>query len=961
MATAMDQPKAALSFGPFHLHVGERLLTNGGLPVELGARALDLLIVLVSTPNEVVAKRDLMARVWPDVRVEEGSLRFHMNGLRKALGDGVNGARYITTLAGRGYCFVAPVSPAAGRHEVVPATATTTPIHFSHANLPNRLNRMIGRDKDIAALSAQLAASRFVTVVGAGGVGKTTVAVAVAHHLNESFDGATLFVDLGMLTNPELVSAAVASMLGLRIGSDDARPNLITHLHDKRVLLILDTCEHLIETVAQLAASIIEAAPRVHILATSREALRIEGERVYRLEALACPPEDQAISAAALAEFPAMQLFVERAVASGAQLDIGDDEASIVAAICRKLDGVALAIELAARRVDTFGLQQIAALLDQQLALPWSGSRTAPARQRTLQATLEWSYGLLSEQERLVLRRLAIFVGHFTLDAALEVVISPPLDRSTVFAAIDSLVAKSMVVTRPIGAMVRYRLLDTTRAYTLDISLDTAEAADLAVRHASYYRRWLEQSGPEWATLTTGTERAPHFAGLNNARAALEWCLGDGGNAAVGVGLAAAAAPVLLAMSLLPECHRWSERALEMLDEDRRGGPEEMQLQASLGLSLMYMSGHSEMASSALHRSVDIAKACGNPLSELSLLGPLFFYYLRLGDFKICQHLARRSAEIAGTLTTPATAALSHTLLGISFTLMGNLAAAEAELEAALEAGKGTSDGRTIYFGFDHFSWVRVARITMLFLQGHPEQSRAAIREAFRDIGTMHHPVALAIAINSAAALLWIGDLDAAEEHLDWFIARARTDSFAPYLHLGNAFKGELAICRGDVKAGIELLQGQLEKLRATRYGLFTMRLQAMLARGFAAGGRSADALALLEETTRQIHDKGYTSYLPELLRLKGSILLALPSPRVDEAERCFLESLNLSRIQGARAWELRTATDLAAHWASQGRAKDAGSLLRPVLHVFAQGVDTPDLEAARSLLATLPRRGRSA
>ena len=252
---------------------------------------------------------------------------------------------------------------------------------------------------------------------------------------------------------------------------------------------------------------------------------------------------------------------------------------------------MALAIELAARRVEAYGLQQTAALLDQRLTLLWLGPRTAPPRQKTLQATLDWSYGLLSELERVVLRRLAVFVGHFTLDAALAVVTSATLDQSIVFGAIDSLVAKSMVATRPIGAMMRYRLLDTTRAYALEISIDDAESADLAVRHATYYRRWLEQTGTEWPTLSTGAERAPHFAGLNNVRAALEWCFGVNGNREIGVGLAAAAAPVFLAMSLLPECHRWSERAILALDDAARGGLEEMHLQAALGVSLMFMRG----------------------------------------------------------------------------------------------------------------------------------------------------------------------------------------------------------------------------------------------------------------------------------------------------------------------------------------------------------------------------------
>ena len=351
--------------------------------------------------------------------------------------------------------------------------------------------------------------------------------MAVGHHLAESFTGAVLFVDLGMLSDPRLVTTGVASMMGLSIQSDDPRPGLMAYLRDKRVLLILDTCEHLIDAVAALAASLIEQAPQVHILATSREALRIEGEHVYRLDALACPPDAPDLTAAAVQKFPAVQLFVERAIASGARLDISDLDAPIVASICRKLDGVALAIELAARRVESYGLQQTAALLDQRLTLLWLGSRTAPPRQKTLQATLDWSYGLLSDLERVVLRRLAVFVGHFTLDAALEVAAIAPLDQSTVTGAIDSLVAKSMVSTRPIGAMMRYRLLDTTRAYALEIKIDDTELADLAVCHATYYRRWLEQTGTEWSTLSTGTERAPHFAGLNNVRAALEWCFGE--------------------------------------------------------------------------------------------------------------------------------------------------------------------------------------------------------------------------------------------------------------------------------------------------------------------------------------------------------------------------------------------------------------------------------------------------
>lgn len=951
MSTA-PQTREIVSFGPFSLIASERFLTKDGAPVALGARALDILIALVSQPNEAISKRDMLARVWPDVTVEESSLRFHIAGLRKALGDGKDGARYISTLAGRGYCFVAPVSRTNGRGPAVAAV----PASFPHVGLPSRLIKILGRDEDVHKVSAQLTAARFVTIVGPGGVGKTTVAVAVGHHLIEAFAGAVVFVDLGMLGDPSLVATAVASQLGLSVQSEDATPSLAAYLRERRILLILDTCEHLIEAVAALAARLFQAAPQLHILATSREALQVEGEHVYRLDSLGSPPDSQGLTAAHAQTFPAPQLFIERAVASGARLDLSDAEAAVVVSICRKLDGVALAIELAARRVEAYGLEQTAALLDQRLTRQWPGPRTAPPRQKTLQATLDWSYGLLSEIERVVLRRLAVFVGHFTLDSALAVVTSADVDQSSVFAAIDSLVAKSMVATRPIGAMVRYRLLDTTRAYVLDIGIDGAEAADLAVRHATYYRQWLEQTALEWPTLPTGTERAPYFAGLNNARAALDWCFGGAGAVESGIALAAAATPVFFTMSLLPECHRWSERALRALDDGGRGGREEMQLQASLGLSLMFTRGHSDAACAALNRSLAIAKARGDLLGEVRLLGPLHMYHLRAGDFKIALQYAKRSSEIANTLGDAGATALAHALLGISLHLMGDLCGARVELEAALEPGSDSPTSRTIHFGFDHYSWAGIALTTTLWLQGCPAQAAVRAHQAIEDGERMHHPVSLAIVLNAIVVLLWMGDLSAAEQHLDWFISRAESQYFGPYRDLGHGLKGELAIRRGEVSAGVEMLQNCLEKLHAARYERLTTRFNIMLARGLASSGRFAESVALMDDTIRLVEANGDTSYLPELLRLKGSILLAMPKPRVADAEMCFTRSLELSRAHGSRIWELRTATDMAALLNTRGQCDRARELLQPVFEQFVEGAETADLKAAERQLANLNR-----
>jgi predicted ATPase/DNA-binding winged helix-turn-helix (wHTH) protein len=950
MVRAINRTDGGLSFGPFNLLVKERLLTKEGVPIELGARALDLLIVLTSSPNEIVSKKDLMARVWPDVIVEEGSLRFHMNGLRKALGDGRDDARYITTLPGRGYCFVAPISPPDASRDDTPGVGGS----FPHANLPGRLSRVVGRDEDVLKLSAQLNASRLVTIIGSGGVGKTTVAIAVGHHLADAFSGALLFVDLGTLSDPGLVTVGIASMLGLSVQSNDATPNLIAYLRNKRILLILDTCEHLVEAVASLAASIIDAAPRVHILATSREALRVEGEHIYRLDALACPPDEPGLTAATVRTFPATQLFMERAAASGARLDVSDAEAPIVASICRKLDGVALAIELAARRVESYGLQQTAVLLDQRLTLLWLGSRTAPPRQKTLQATLDWSFGLLTELERVVLRRLAVFVGQFTLDAALEVVTCAALDRSAVLGAMDNLVAKSIVAARPMGAMMRYRLLDTTRAYALETGIDAADAADLSIRHATYFRRWLEQNGKEWSTSSSGIERASHFAAMNNIRAALEWCFGPGGNTEVGVNLAAAAVQVFLAMSLLPECHRWSQRAILVLDKTAAGSLDEMHLQAALGFSSSQMYGESKTVSDALNRSRAIAEERGDIAHQAGILNVEHYSHARRGDLRSSLQCARRCRAIAETSDDLTVKALAHAMLGRALQVTGDLAGSRAELDALMRMLSQSHLGPILLSYDPHYhSYIALART--LWLLGYPTQALELAHQGVEASETMGHPAALALVLAGAASIfLLAGDLDNAEHHSDLSLSHAEANALGPLVVIGQGRKAELAILRGNAKAGVKDLQATLERLHRIRHEVLTTEFNIALAQGLAAIGQSDEGKALIDESIRQIDVSGEMFYMPELLRIKGGLLLSMPEPDVREVEICFNESLELSRRQGARGWELRTARDLAKLLSDHGKSENGRTLLQSVHAGFSEGFETADLKTAEDLLATL-------
>src|SRR6266852_1606614 len=478
------------SFGPFRLFMAERLLKKADEPLELGSRALDILINLVERAGEVVTRKELISRVWPDVIVEEANLRVHIAGLRKALGDGRDGARYVTNVTGRGYCFVAPVTRSASQRSAPQAR----PLGSDRLRqLPARLTRMVGRDDTVRALSAQLMTRRFVSIVGPGGMGKTTVAVSIAHALIDDFEGAVFFVDLGALTDPALVPTAVSSALGFMVQAQDPFLSLLAFLGERRVLLLLDSCEHVIDAAAALAEPVVSEAPQAHILATSREALRVEGEHVHLLYPLDCPLDDIGLTATEALTYPAVQLFMERAAAGGNRFDLSDSDAPIVGRICRRLDGIALAIELAPSRVSSHGIRGTAELLDNRFKLLWHGRRTALPRHQTLNAMLDWSYNLLPESERLIFRRLSVFVGAFSLEAAQFVAAGDILEREQVAEAIAGLVTKSLVAVETNRTGTLYRLLDTTRAYVLKKMADSGERNTIAQRHAIYYREFLER------------------------------------------------------------------------------------------------------------------------------------------------------------------------------------------------------------------------------------------------------------------------------------------------------------------------------------------------------------------------------------------------------------------------------------------------------------------------------------
>jgi len=738
-------------------------------------------------------------------------------------------------------------------------------------------------------------------------------------------------------------------MLGISIQSDDPVPSLIMRLRDKRMLVVLDNCEHVVEAAAQLTARIFDAIPGLHILATSREALRVGGERVHRLPPLGVPPDDPGLKAAATLTFPAARLFVERATASGARLDLADANAAIVASICRKLDGMALAIELAAGRVEAYGLRQTAALIDERFTLLWPGQRTAPARQKTLRATLDWSYGLLSEPERVVFRCMAVFVGPFSIEAALAVVTSEAIDAAGAFAAIDSLVAKSMVTAVPVGAMMRYRLLDTARAYAVEISVDRAERTALAARHAAYCLRWLDSFAADGPPLSDAAERAPLLAGLNNVRAALDWCFGADGDARLGVRLAAAATFTFLALSLNTECRFWSRKAILAVDDASRKGAEAMHLQAGLALSSMFTSGNGEEARIALNASLAIADHRGDAPHQLKILSLLHMFHHRAGDVRVAHGYAMRSAAVAATIDAPAAAALARAQLGISLTLAGDLGAACVAFEAALRQPEIFLQGfdyRTIASGY-------LARVH--WLRGYPARAADGLRANVADALRTGRPVSLAFALSFAfPLLLWLGDLRSAEQHMEWFISHTESHSLPLSRVAARGFRGQLAISRGQAKLGLDILEEILRELGSANYNVWATSFNISRSQGLLQLGRFAEAETLINDTVRQTEENGDVTYIPELLRIKASVLDSMDPLDAEKVEVCLMDSLEWSRLQGARASELRAAIDLAALRARQNRLADARAVLQPVFAAFTEGFETADLRAADHLLANL-------
>ncbi len=537
---------ATYRFGVFELQPDQRRLLASGRPVALGQRAFDLLQILVERRERLVPKGELLDLVWPDLVVEENNLQVQISNLRKVLGT-----HAIATIPGRGYRFTVPVdganveSPAIAKIEIAPATTPRT-------NVPREVPALYGRDADLAALRELIGGHRLVTIVGAGGIGKSRLAQAITHAISDTRPDGAWMVELAGLSDPARLANAVAQVLDVKMpGQRPPLDELTDGLGVRDALLVLDNCEHLLDAVAALVEGLVQSAPDITVLATSQEPLRLPEEQQYRVMPLAVPSGTDAEDALT---YGAVALFEARVRAAAPRFALTRENAPLAIDICRRLDGLPLAIELAAARVATLGLAPVRDKLDARFRLLTGGARSTLRRHQTLRAALEWSHNLLNDAEKAVFRRLGAFAGGFTSELAQAVAADAEQDEWAVLDHLGALVDKSLVVADA-GDTPRYRLLESARAFALE-QLAAADTADTLRRHAVAMRDFLARVDDANldGELRTDQYAARVLPELDNLRAARAWAMGDDGDARIALALAAHSGALI---DYAAECAEW--------------------------------------------------------------------------------------------------------------------------------------------------------------------------------------------------------------------------------------------------------------------------------------------------------------------------------------------------------------------------------------------------------------------
>ena len=753
-------------FASFELQPDERRLLDAGVPVAVGPRAFDLLVALVERAGHLVTKDELFERVWPKVIVEEAALQMQVSTLRKILGRDA-----IVTVTARGYRFALEAT-CVGVEDVSGKAALTH-------NLPQPLSSFVGREQQIQELQGLLRGTRLLTLMGSGGCGKTRLAMHIAAELMGEYPDGVRLVELAALADPLLVPDAVARVFGLKEQSGKALVQTIAdHLVSRNLLLVLDNAEHVLEACAQVSHALLSACPALRILVTSRERLGIIGELTYRVPSLSVPDLGQATTPQQVAHCESARLFIERAQLQQPRFIVTPENAPALASICCRLDGIPLAIELAAARVRLMPVEEVSRRLDQRFDLLTGGSRTALPRHRTLRSLIDWSYDLLNGPEQELLCRVSIFSGGWTLESAQSVCAGDGIDEKDLLDLLTSLADKSLVHARAVRGETRYELLETVRHYARDRLSDKGEEAGLSHRH---FECMLALAKRAESRLTSGDQQvwlecleSEH----ENLRAALSWSCADDGRTADGLQLASslgwfwsvrghyregrrwlsiliAAVPggkadsvrayALRGASSLAsdegdcaEAGRLNEEALAIFRRlgDRKGLSQVLNNMAVLASD----QGRYAAAQALLEESMEIRTELGDQHGASLVLSNLGIIALDLNDFGEARSLFERGLAIQRTLGGRRVIALLSMNLGSVLRDVDDYPSAEARLKEALVIVEELGDRLLIAGCLEDFAalaaavgqpmraaalWGRAERLREEIMSPLPDRSRA--------------------------------------------------------------------------------------------------------------------------------------------------------------------------------------------------------------------------------------------
>lgn len=918
-------------FGSFKLLPGQAVLLKNDEPVRLGSRATEILILLVRHAGVLVTKQQIMEEVWPDIVVVEANLSVHMSALRRALEDDDAASPYVVTVPGRGYRFAAAVTVAEQEQPYDTSAAE------GRSNLPLLLTRLIGRTEILDSLTRQLPHQRLTTIVGTGGVGKTALALHAAERQLPFWRDGVWVADFASLADADLVPTTLATVLGLEVRSKNPVPAIISALADKQTLLLFDNCEHVIEAVTMLANAILQSARSVAILATSRETLTIPGETVLRLEPLGVPPETELVGTREALHYAAVQLLRERVQAVDAEFELGDEDALAASLICRKLGGVPLAIEFASALVPIFGLSGLSTRLDDRLRLLAGGQRAALPRHRTLNAALDWSYQLLDSSEQLALRRLAVFTGGFTIDAACAV-IDEAWEEVTVAETIARLVRKSLISPDMRDSTLRFRLLETTRAFSLDTLEAANEARETERRHAEYFARTLLGKG----RLPPASQDYRAFTpDLDNVRAALRWAMSENGDQKLALAIGAGALPIWFGLSLLTECGARAKDLMAWVDPALRKSPNGAAIDVAIAATEIFTFGAPDETYDDWTERERIVADQNDLIERVRLLLARWTYNIRMPDFELADEQSLALGKIAEQVAEAGTIAVQDVPLaglveaghlraiglwtrGITLHHFGALKGAQTNFEQfLLEETPVMREFFMTITGYER----RSASLSMLgnvkCLQGDVEGGLSDVRLGVATARSTGKALPLCEALQWACftMLLMNESSESVDTAVDELRQTAKDHSLLSHLGIALCLTGCQAVIRGSHERAVEFLERGLGHLREAHYGPFEPLFVGVLATAKAAMGQVREGREYLEnfELSWQSHI-GFCG--SEFLRRKAR--LAALAGNADLAEDTLRAARDLGAEQNAQHWRFLAWSDLVALLRARERISEA-------------------------------------